>query len=166
MPTPLWNPTPDLTHTIDEFDHDFERLRRATDQSVEHRSALHGCVGDLYRMREHRESTYLTPNAYFAALRNDTVNSAVPEGVITARGKLAHLVVNAPMPETQDLYPGETVFPGNYTYPGQNLQWRDGSDPLVVGAGFTPGEFGRYRAIAGKRVLETLRAARDFYSGL
>ena len=36
----------------------------------------------------------------------------------------------------------------------------------VHAAGFTPGELGRYRAIAGKRVLETLRAARDFYSGL
>ncbi len=160
MPTPLWKPTLDLTHTIEEFDHDFERLRQATDQSVEHRSALHGCVGALYRMREHRESAY--GKAYFAT---DPVNSAVPEGVITARGKLAHLVVNAPMPETQVLYPSKTLFPGNYTYPGQNLQWRDESDPLVV-AGFTSRQLDRYRAIAGKRVLETLRAARDFYSGL
>ena len=166
MPTSLWTPTPHLDHTIEEFDVEFERLREATEQSPEHRSALHGCLGALYRMREHRESTYGTSTAYFAALSTDPVNSIVPEGVITARGKLEHLVVSKPMPETHVLYPGETVFPGNYTYPGRNLQWRDESDPLVMGAGFTPCALGRYRAIAGKPVLETLRAARDFYCGL
>jgi hypothetical protein len=167
MPTSLWTPTPDLDGTVAEFDSEFERLKAlATDQTPDHRTTVHGCLGALYRMRGHRQSTYGSDTAYFAALKTDANNSTVPEGVITARGKLEHLVVNAPMPQAEVLYPSENLFPGNHTYPGRNLQWRKESDPLVSNAGFNPQEFDRYRAVAGKIVLETLQAARDFYSGL
>ena len=169
MPTRLWSTTTDLDGVVAEFDSEFERLRKQlVVDSVEHRTALHGCIGAIYRMREYRRACYGSDGDYFKALAADAVNSATAEGVVAVRGKLEHAVVRAPMPGSVALFPGVGTFPGNYTYPGENLLWRELSDPLVGGSSsnFNSKQLARYRAIAGRVVLETLRQARDFYSGL
>jgi len=166
MPTNLWTPTADLDRLNEDFDFEFDRLCKESDESsVAHRSALHGCVSAIYSMREYRKATYANNRAYHGALDTEAVNSAVPEGVVTAGGKLVHVAVRCPRPQTVGLYPSAETFPGPDTFPGAYLQWRNVSDPLVVGAGFSARELGSYGAIAGKAVFETLRQARDFFSG-
>lgn len=118
MSTKLWNPTTDLDDSVAEFDSEFERLRKeAHESSVEHRTALHGCIGAIHRMREYRKSSYGSDQRYYQVLATDTVSSPVSEGVVTVRGKLEHAVVRAPMPESVGLFPGDNTFPGNTLTP-------------------------------------------------
>lgn len=161
----LWTATSDLNDTVEEFDAAFAAAKEADWPTVDARLALYSTLEALYRMREYRKEQLGGQKAYLAAIATQ-VESEVPEGVVTARGKFVHELVSAPTPQMQPLYPGEDVYPSDQLFPGQNLTWREATDPFVVAAFGQTDQLARYTKIAGLRTLETVVERRNFFSAI
>jgi hypothetical protein len=114
MPVPMDEVRVDLSGDLNAA---FQRLLNSGSVPDEERRALRDALACLYELREHRIQS---ASDYFDSTKTSRAGR-VTEGIVWLRGRKTHAASARPEPRGVPLYPGDSVYPSEFLFPGANL---------------------------------------------
>ncbi|WP_063065934.1 hypothetical protein [Nocardia violaceofusca] len=147
---------------IDDIDAAIDRVRRASTPE-EQRRAVKNALDELYSLRTYREAAHDDKLKKAYHRRSGATHAGqIAEGLSLVRGAKAHDALKDVDPRPRMLYPSANLFPGENTYPGRQLIWRDAVEMGGLGLGKDKRRPYYDSVVAGQPALETLVQARNF----
>ena len=157
----------DLFVDVDEA---YDALSSTPSSESSQRRNVRAVLGALYEIRAVLEYEYQGKQPDYHAIVATESDGQIAEGVIVARGQLAHHARNNILPMFERLLPGPTTFPGPNTFPGLSITWKQLTE--MDSAGRT--SFAKWDKatqyyqthVAGRSVYSTIDTARQFFRKL